>query len=106
MATPQWANYIVSYLKGEELNIPKHRLRAIAQEAQAYLLIGEQLYKRGKEQVLHLCVPKEKYIPVLEHAHAGVAGGRHFSADITARTIMWSGLWWPTLHMDAEIFVA
>ena len=30
MATPQWANYIVSYLKGEDLNLPKHRLRAIA----------------------------------------------------------------------------
>ena len=33
MATPQWANYIVSYLKGEDLNLPKHRQRAIAQEA-------------------------------------------------------------------------
>ena len=25
MATPHWANYIVSYLKGEDLNLPKHR---------------------------------------------------------------------------------
>ena len=30
MATPHWANYIVSYLKGENLNLPKHCLRAIA----------------------------------------------------------------------------
>ena len=105
METPHWANYIVSYLKGEDLNIPKHCLRAIAQEAQDYQLIKEKFYKRGKDQVLHLCVPKEKYIPVLKHAHASVARG-HFSADITAKTIMWSRLWWPTLHMDVEIYVA
>ena len=41
MATPHWATYIVSYLKGERMDLPKHRLRAIAQEAQDYTLIGE-----------------------------------------------------------------
>ena len=50
-------------------------------------------------------MPKEKYILVLKHAHAGVAGG-HFFVDIIARTIMWSRLWWTTLHMDAKIYVA
>ena len=87
------------------MDLPKHRLRGIAQEAHDYTLIGEQIYKRGNDQVLCLCVPKEKYIPVLEHAHAGIAGG-HFLADVTAITIMWSGLWWPTLHMDGEVYVA
>ena len=91
MATPHWANNIVNYLKGEELDLPKHCLRAIAQEAQDYTLIGEQLYKRCKDQVLHLCVPKEKYILVLEHAHVDIAR-EHFLAHITAITIMWSGL--------------
>ena len=105
MAIPHWANYIVNYLKGEELDLPKHHLRAIAQEAQYYKLIGDQLYKKGKGQVLHLCMPKEKYILVLEHAHATIVGG-HFSANSTARTIMWSSLWWPTLHMDVELYVA
>ena len=74
MATPHWASYIVNYLKGERMDLPKHHLRAIAQEAQDYTLVGEQLYKWDKDQVLCLCVPKEKYIPVLKHAHAGIAG--------------------------------
>ena len=30
MATPHWASYIVSYLKEERMDLPKHRLRAIA----------------------------------------------------------------------------
>ena len=105
MATPHWASYIVSYLKGEKMDLPRHCLRAIAQEAQDYTLIGEQLYKWGKDQVLHLCVPKEKYIPVLEHAHADIAR-EHHSVDIIAYTIMWVGLWWPTLHMDVEVYIA
>ena len=50
-------------------------------------------------------MPKEKYIPVLEQAHAGIVEG-HFSIDITSKTIMWLGLWWPTLHMEVELYVA
>ena len=45
MATPHWASYIVNYLKGKELDLCKHCLRAIAQEAQEYKLIGDELYK-------------------------------------------------------------
>ena len=75
MATPHWANYIVSCLKGEELDLPMHCLRAIAQEAQDYKLIGDQLYKQGKDQVVCLCVLKDKYIPVLKHEHAHIVEG-------------------------------
>ena len=91
MAALHWANYIVSYLKGKDLDLPKHRLRAIAQETQDYTLVGEQVYKQGKDQVLRLCVPKEKYIPILEHANACIAK-EHFLANITDKKIMWLGL--------------
>ena len=43
-------------------------------------------------------------LTILTHAHAGVGGG-HFSGETTAKLIKWSGLWWPTLHMDAEEYV-
>ena len=74
-------------------------------EAANYELLNGQLYKRRKDKTLRLCVPEEKYLQVLEHAHAGIAGG-HFSAETTAKTILWSGLWWPTLNMDAQVYVA
>ena len=77
----------------------------MAQEATDYELIRDQLYKRGKDQVLRLCVPKEKYMDILKHAHAGIAGGQ-FSAETTAKIVMWSGLLWPTLNLDAELLVA
>lgn len=105
MATPHWAEYIKDYLQGKSLDLPRWRKKLVAQEATDYELIGDQLYKRGRDGVLRLCVPKEKYLDVLKHAHAGISGG-HFSATITAKTVMWFGLWWPTLHLDAEWLVA
>ena len=49
-------------------------------------------------------MPENQYLEILHHAHAGVAGG-HFSGLLTAKAILWSGLWWPTLQMDALEFV-
>ena len=106
MIAPQWSEYIVDYLQTHILpaNISLARKRAIEIEARNYTLIGNQMYHRGKDQQLRLCVTEAEYIPILEQAHAGIAGG-HFSSTVTARAIMTSGLWWPTLFQDADEFV-
>lgn len=82
----------------------KIRQRAIQVEARVYQLIANQLYKRCKDNQLRLCVSESEYIPVLQDAHSGITGG-HFSADRTAKIIMFVGLWWPTMFMDAEEYV-
>ncbi|MCO5595168.1 hypothetical protein L7F22_049207 [Adiantum nelumboides] len=51
-----------------------------------------------------MCATEEEYIPILEQAHSGQAGG-HFSAEKMAKAILIAGIWWPTLFMDAEEFV-
>ena len=106
MPTPKWASYVVQYLKNghDDPTKPKHRQRLIEAEAANYTMIKDQLYRRGRDGNLRLCVPESQYFDVLHHAHAGIAGG-HFSGQITARTILWSGLWWPTLHQDALEYV-
>ena len=106
MENPRWASYIAEYLtKGQtDPKKPKHRRMQIEVEARDYTMIKGQLYKRGKDGSLRLCVPETKYIEILHHAHAGIGGG-HFSGPTTAKTILWSGLWWPTLHMDALEYV-
>ena len=85
-------------------NISKARKKAIEIEAKDYEMIVNQLYKRGKDKQLRLCVTEAEYIRVLEQAHAGLSGG-HFSADTTTKAIMTAGLWWPTLFQDAAEFV-
>ncbi|MCO5568337.1 hypothetical protein L7F22_022036 [Adiantum nelumboides] len=47
---------------------------------------------------------EEEYVPILEQAHSGQAGG-HFSADKMAKAIHVVGIWWPTLFMDAKEYV-
>ncbi|MCO5580816.1 hypothetical protein L7F22_034688 [Adiantum nelumboides] len=51
-----------------------------------------------------MCATEEEYIPILQQAHSGQAGG-HFSAEKMAKSILYAGIWWPTLFMDAEEFV-
>lgn len=41
---------------------------------------------------------------VLKEAHDGLAGG-HMGPDATARKVLLAGLWWPTLHTDAQEWV-
>ena len=68
-------------------------------ESQQYQMLGKQLYKIGPDGNLRLCVPEDRYLEVLSHAHAG-AGSGHFSANTTSKMVLYSGLWWPTLVMD------
>ncbi|MCO5556414.1 hypothetical protein L7F22_009963 [Adiantum nelumboides] len=51
-----------------------------------------------------MCTTEEKYVPILEQAHSGQAGG-HFSVDKTAKAILVAGICWPTLFMDVEELV-
>ena len=106
MQTPTWSLHIVDYLQNghTDSSKPTHRQRLIEIEAMSYTLIKDQLYHRGKDGNLRLCVPESQYLEILYHTHAGISGG-HFSGPITAKLILWSGLWWPTLHMDALEFV-
>ena len=65
---------------------------------------GNQLYHRGIDNQLQLCIKENEYLPILHQAHSGVGSG-HFSSETTTRNILWSGLWWPTLNFDAAQFV-
>ncbi|MCO5581470.1 hypothetical protein L7F22_035355 [Adiantum nelumboides] len=73
-------------------------------ESQRYKVLGKQLYKIGPDGHLRLCVPEERYLEILSHAHAG-AGSGHFSAATTTKMVLYSGLWWPTLVMDSQAYV-
>ena len=103
---PKWSSYLVQYLKNQTLDnsMPKHQQQAIKIEAANNTLIGDNLYCRGKDGSLRLCVLEEKYLESLHHAHAGMLDG-YFSWDTIAKNILWSGLWWPTMFSNAKKFV-
>ncbi|MCO5601209.1 hypothetical protein L7F22_055328 [Adiantum nelumboides] len=103
---PRWSSYIVDYLTNGILPeiMNTSRVRAITKEAENYALIKDNLYTRGKDGQLRMCATEEEYVPFLQQAHSGQARG-HFSAEKIAKSILYAGIWWPTLFMDAEEFV-
>ncbi|MCO5555292.1 hypothetical protein L7F22_008837 [Adiantum nelumboides] len=103
---PKWSSYIVDYLKSGVLpeTMTLSRMKAITKEAEDYVLIEDNLYRRGKDNQLRMCATEKEYVPILQQAHSGQAGG-HFFAEKMAKSILYAGIWWPTLFMDAEEFV-
>ena len=79
--------------------ISKARCKAIEIEAKYFEFIADQIYKRGKDKQLRLCVTEVEYVRVLEQAHAGMLGG-HFLTNTIAKAKMRAGLWWPTLFHE------
>ena len=73
--TPAWAEHIVKYLTQGILdkNMPYHRRKALEVESKNYTMIGNQLYRRGIDSNLRLCVCEDEYIPILSCVHAGAS---------------------------------
>ena len=104
--TPRWSAYIEDYLQTghKDQSKPMQRRCIIETKVANYTLIENQLYHRCKDGNLQLCVPKSQCLEILYHVHASIARG-HFLGPKTARNILWTGLWWPTLQQDAVEFV-
>ena len=66
-----------------------------------FTLIGEDLYRIGKDGILRRALNPEEANRALKHAHEGVCGG-HFTTDTTVRKILQAGLYWPTLFADSN----
>lgn len=60
-------------------------------EAKDYEYVANELYKRGKDKQLWLCVTKVYYGLVLEGAHASQYSGH--TIDTIAKAIMTARLW-------------
>ena len=103
---PKWAETLVEYLTTRVIpeKMSKKRQSYLEKYAQEFSIIANQLYHRGKDGNLRICVIESEYVPVLTHAHSYASGG-NFSVDVTAKAIMRAGLWWPTLHKDVVKFV-
>ncbi|MCO5564622.1 hypothetical protein L7F22_018287 [Adiantum nelumboides] len=103
---PKWSSYIVDYLTSGILpeTMTPSRVKAITKEAEDYVLIKDNLYRRGKDGQLRMCATEEEYVPILQQAYSRQAES-HFSAEKMAKSILYAGIWWSTLFMDVEEFV-
>ena len=80
--------------------------KQIKKRAARFMVLNDELYKRGFSQPYLRCVEEEeeaKY--VLEEVHGGICGD-HMGAKSLARKIMRVGYFWPTKQQDAVNFIS
>ena len=75
--------------------------RNLVEKSIPYTMIGDVLYKKGKDGILRRCIFQSEVQTILDGCHKDSCGG-HFAGDSTARKALTSGYWWPTLFKDAH----
>lgn len=78
--------------------------RDMVQRVMPFVMVAGQMYRKGADGILRLCIEPEEPYFYLKHAHETV-GGIHMAGDQTLRRLMWAGVWWPTMKTEAYAFV-
>ncbi|CAM8883007.1 unnamed protein product [Rhodiola kirilowii] len=97
-----WYASIVNYLVGGTFppSFTKAQSMKLRHDARHYLWDDPYLWKIGADQILRRCIPDNEIASVISFCHEFACGG-HFGPRRTARKILDSGFFWPSLFRDA-----
>ncbi|CAM8999998.1 unnamed protein product [Rhodiola kirilowii] len=97
-----WYAPIVNYLVGGIFppSFTKVQGMKLKHDARFYLWDDPYLWKIGTDQLLRRCIPDNEVDSVLSFCHEFACGG-HFGPRRTARKILDSGFFWPSIFRDA-----
>ena len=84
-------------------HLTKGERRWLARKAVRYRLINEDLFCKGKDQVLWKVPSKEDIHRILHSCHNDVCGG-HFAYETTCRKVLQAGFVWPSLQRDVHFW--
>ena len=92
---------ILQYAKDRQY--PNHAFendkRILKRLAMRFLLNGEVLYKKGKNQILLRCVNSSKASKIVEEIYEGICE-THANGHRTAKQVIRAGYYWLTLEND------
>ncbi|KAL1557012.1 hypothetical protein AAHA92_12555 [Salvia divinorum] len=97
------ANYLVTGELPPSFEITWAQKLKIKSEARYYFWDDPYLWKVGTDEVIRRCIPDWEQENVLIHCYSLACGG-HFGPKRTARKVLDSGFYWPSLHKDAYEF--
>ncbi|CAM8908137.1 unnamed protein product [Rhodiola kirilowii] len=97
-----WYAQIVNYLVGGTFppSFTKAQCMKLRHDARHYLCDDPYLWKIGVDQMLRRCIPDSEIASVISFCHEFACGG-HFGPKRTARKILDSGFFWPSVFRDA-----
>ena len=103
--TSPWFADMVNFLVAGVL--PAYFTRAqsdkLKSESKYYVWDDPYLWKLCSDQIIRRCVSDHEFHSILSFCHTFACGG-HFGSQRTARKVLDSGLYWPTLFHDAYMF--
>ena len=102
--TPWFAD-LVNFLVANVLpnNLSKPQINKFKSEAKYYVWDDPYLWRFCSDQVVRRCVHDAEFNSILSFCHSFACGG-HFGPKRTARKVLDSGFYWPTLFHDAYIY--
>jgi hypothetical protein len=101
-----WREPFIDFIKDQKLPpgiFPKGAAVArIIRRSKGYVLVGDELYKRGSGSGIHLkCITVKEGYYILQEIHDG-ACGNHAASRTLVRKAFRSGFYWPSALADAE----
>ncbi|KAG8482790.1 hypothetical protein CXB51_024036 [Gossypium anomalum] len=100
-----WFHDILECIKNQKYpeQANENDKRTIQRMAAGFVLDGDILYKKGKDQMLLICVDDVEARKILEEVHEGICG-THANGFNIARKIMRLGYYWLTMESDCINF--
>nr|KYP40262.1 Gypsy retrotransposon integrase-like protein 1 [Cajanus cajan] len=95
---------IWSYLKEGTVPEDKDEARKVRMRSTKFVIIGDELFKRGIAIPLLKCLTPPQAAPVIEEFHWGISG-MHSGARSMATRVLQAGYYWPTLKLDCQDYV-
>ena len=99
-----WKSLILSYLKDGRLPPNPNEAEKTQKLATRFIVLNDELYKRGFSQPYLRCVEEEETKYALEEVHEGICND-HMGAKSLIRKIMRVGYFWPMMQQNAADFV-
>ena len=75
----------------------------IKSDAKYYIWDDPYLWKHCSDQIIRRCVVEFEFHYILTFGHSYACGG-HFGPKRTAKKVLHSGFYWPTIFKDAYLF--
>jgi hypothetical protein len=97
-----FANFVVSNVL--PTNLSYHQRRKFMHDVQHYYWDEPYLFRRCADGIIRRCISHDEVPTILEACHTSQVGGHH-AGNRTARKVLQSGYYWPTIFRDAHDYV-
>ncbi|GJR06306.1 reverse transcriptase domain-containing protein [Tanacetum coccineum] len=105
LATP-WFSDIANYHAGNFVvkGMSSQQKKKFFKDVKHYFWDDPYLFKICADQVIRRCIYGQEAVDILTACHNGPTGGHH-GANYTAKKVLDSGFFWPTIYRDAHDLV-